>query len=153
MEPRKKEKDMKEKIMNELVMISAAVGFCVVCAAAALFIVRKYKKLFKDMLTKFEKIQNEKISSEVRIGKIGENMAPFLKDWPYDPNDFRFLGNPIDGIQFTNDEVIFVEIKTGKSRLSRGQRNLRDIVRSKKVSFATFRVSEHGCELKREELD
>ena len=97
---------------------------------------------------KYTKLLHDKISSEVRVGKIGENMAPFLNDWPYNPNNFRFLGHPIDGIQFTDDEIIFVEIKTGKSRLSKSQRRFRDLVKEKKVSFATFRVGENGCKLK-----
>ncbi len=58
-------------------------------------------------------------NSEIRLGKIGENLAPFVKDWPWDPNKFRFLGNPIDGVQFNKDEIEFVEIKTGKARLSK----------------------------------
>jgi predicted Holliday junction resolvase-like endonuclease len=98
---------------------------------------------------RFQQIQHDKISSEVRVGKIGENMAPFLEDWPYDPNTFRFLGNPVDGIQFCDDEIIFVEIKTGKSRLSKGQKRARDLIQQGKVSFATFRVGETGCEFKK----
>lgn len=80
-------------------------------------------------------------------------MAPFFTEWPYDPNNFRFLGNPIDGISFNQDEVIFVEIKTGKSRLSNSQKLVKQLVKDGKVSFATFRVSEDGCTLKVEEDD
>jgi len=84
-------------------------------------------------------------SSEIRLGRIGENMAPFFEEWPYDPNDFRFLGSPIDGVQFTEGSIIFVEIKTGKSRLTGKQRMIRDLVKNGRVSFATFRVDEDGC--------
>ena len=96
-------------------------------------------------------LASQKKSSEVRIGKIGENMAPFFTDWPYDPNRFRFLGNPVDGIQFENDEVIFVEIKTGKARLTTSQRSVKQLVQEGKVRFATFRVGEDGCSLKVED--
>ena len=101
----------------------------------------------------FDTMLSHKKSSEVRVGKIGENMAPFLKDWPYDPNRFRFLGNPVDGMQFTDDEIIFIEIKTGKSRLSKTQKKIKELVKSGKVRFATFRVGENGCELKIEEKE
>lgn len=97
------------------------------------------------------KILHQKKSSEVRLGKIGENMAPFFTEWPYDPNAFRFLGNPIDGIQFTEDEVIFVEIKTGKARLSNSQKHIKKLVKEGKVKFASFRVGEEGCTLLMEE--
>jgi predicted Holliday junction resolvase-like endonuclease len=105
--------------------------------------------LVKAMQKKNDKILHDKLSSEIRVGKIGENMAPFLNEWPYDPSNFRFLGSPIDGVQFTDDEILLVEIKTGKSRLTKSQRNLRDLVKDKKVNFVTFRVGENGCKLKK----
>ena len=105
--------------------------------------VKEYKK-------KHDRMLSLKKSSEVRVGKIGENMAPFLKAWPYDPNNFRFLGNPVDGIQFTNNEIIFIEIKTGKSKLTKSQRKARNIIRTGNVSFATFRVDENGTKLRKE---
>jgi predicted Holliday junction resolvase-like endonuclease len=89
-------------------------------------------------------------SSEVRLGRISESLAPFLDGWPWDPNSFRFLGNPIDGIQFNQDELIFVEIKTGKSRLSASQKWIKDLVLNGKVSFATFRITENGSNLVKE---
>jgi len=89
-------------------------------------------------------------SSEVRLGRISESLAPFLDGWPWDPNSFRFLGNPIDGIQFNEDELIFVEIKTGKSRLSASQKWIKDLVMRGKVSFATFRITENGSNLIKE---
>lgn len=68
-------------------------------------------------------------------------MAPFLESWPYDPNNFRFIGSPIDGISFEDDEIVFIEIKTGNSRLSRNQKNIKALVSEGKVSFASFRVN------------
>jgi predicted Holliday junction resolvase-like endonuclease len=106
----------------------------------------KHRKKYKDLL-------HSKKSSEIRLGKIGENMAPFLKDWPWDPNNFHFIGYPTDGIQFNDDEVIFVEIKTGKSRLTPSQRKIRDVVKEGKVSFAVFRIGENGVDLKKGELE
>jgi predicted Holliday junction resolvase-like endonuclease len=100
---------------------------------------------------KTRKVVSQKKSSEVRLGKIGENMAPFFTGWPYDPNKFRFLGNPVDGIQFEDDEVIFVEIKTGKARLTTSQKTVKQLVQEGKVRFATFRVGEDGCSLKIED--
>lgn len=128
-------------------LVVGSVSVALLCA----WFSRKERKKAKEWKKKFHQIQHDKIASEVRVGKIGENMAPFLEDWPYDPNTFRFLGNPVDGIQFCDDEIIFVEIKTGKSRLSKGQRNLRDLVQAGKVRFATFRVGEEGCDFKKYE--
>ena len=97
--------------------------------------------------TKYEKTLFHRKSSEVRLGKIGENLAPFVEAWPWDPKNFRFLGNPIDGIQFNEDGIVFVEIKTGKARLSRSQKDFRDLVKAGKVSFVTFKITEDGVKL------
>jgi len=134
-----------------------ATVFLVVMAALAFktfSIIKRYKDKTKRIQRNYQIMLSQKKSSEVRVGKIGENMAPFLKDWPYDPNRFRFLGNPVDGIQFTNDEIIFVEIKTGKSKLTKTQRAVRNLLRKKDaVSFATFRIDENGCILKKDGED
>lgn len=125
--------------------------FIGVLAAAALTYadIQRRKRKKADRATK--KILSQKKSSEVRLGKIGENMAPFFMGWPYDANKFRFLGNPVDGIQFEEDEVIFVEIKTGKARLTASQKSVKQLVKEGKVRFATFRVGEDGCTLKMED--
>lgn len=100
----------------------------------------KYKKLENEN----KKILGQKKSSEVRLGKMGENLAQFTKHWPYNINNFRFLGSPIDGIQFTNDEILIVEIKTGGSRLSNKQERVKErvkeLVENGKVRFVSFSI-------------
>jgi predicted Holliday junction resolvase-like endonuclease len=112
------------------------------------------KIFYEEELKKMKEIYNSELghrkSSEVRLGRISESLAPFLDGWPWDPNSFRFLGNPIDGIQFNQDELVFVEIKTGKSRLSASQRWIKDLITQGKVSFATFRITENGSTLVKE---
>lgn len=108
-------------------------------------------KELKDANKKNEVILSQKKSSETRLGKIGEHMAPFLECWPYDPNNFRFLGSPVDGIQYNDDAVIFVEIKTGGSRLSKSQKSVKELVKAGKVYFETFRIDCNGAKLTRED--
>lgn len=102
----------------------------------------------KEELERYAKLQNQKKSSEVRLGQIGEHLAPFLDKWPWDSKRFRFLGKPIDGIQFDEDQITFVEIKTGHSQLNKRQRNIRDLIKEGKVSFAIFRIGEEECQVK-----
>lgn len=97
---------------------------------------------------RYAKLIHQKKSSEVRLGQIGEHVAPFLEDWPWEPKNFRFLGNPIDGIQFNEDDVVFVEIKTGKSQLSKSQRVVRDLIKLGKVKWAEFRIGKDECSVK-----
>lgn len=96
----------------------------------------------------YRKLLHQKKSSEVRLGKVAEHLSPFLESWPWDPNNFRFLATPVDGIQFTDDEVIFLEIKTGGSKLSKKQKEIRNLVNDGKVTFKTFTVNDKGCHIK-----
>lgn len=84
-------------------------------------------------------------------GKIAEQMAPLLAEFPYSPADARFLGSPVDyvifdGLTAVADErseeirIIFLDVKHGTSSLSRTQRVIRDAVAEKKVLFETLRV-------------
>ena len=65
---------------------------------------------------------------------------PLLKTYPWNPNGFKFLGNPIDGIQFENDRIVLVEFKTASSKLSKTQREIKNLVASNKVEFREIRM-------------
>jgi len=81
-----------------------------------------------------------KKSQSVKYGKAIENFIPFMESYPYDYHNFRFLGNPIDGIQFNEDEVIFIEFKGGSSSLSEKQRNIRNLIKDKRVYWEEIRI-------------
>ena len=68
-------------------------------------------------------------SRSTRYGQITEQFMPWASNYPYDPSGFRFLGAPIDGVQFENDRVILMEFKTANSKLTTTQRRIRDLVR------------------------
>jgi predicted Holliday junction resolvase-like endonuclease len=98
-----------------------------------------------ELSIKFEKSQYEKLfgqkkSSEVRTGKIAEQLAPFLENYPVDPGTARFIGDPIDFCHFLDDKIVFVEVKSGESQLSAKQRNIRDLIQAGKVEFVLYRV-------------
>lgn len=97
---------------------------------------------------KYDRLLGQKKSTEVRIGQISEQIAPFLHAWPYKAGHFRFLGSPIDGVSFEDDCVVFVEIKTGKGRLSPSQLRVRKQVREGKVKWVEFRVDPDGINIK-----
>lgn len=84
-------------------------------------------------------------SSAVIRGKVSEHLAPFI-DFPYNPRDARFIGSPIDIIVFNGAddgnifEVIFLEVKTGKSTLTPRERQLRFLIETKKVEWRELRL-------------
>ena len=76
----------------------------------------------------------------VRRGFTTEQWLPLTESYPWDPRNFRFLGAPIDGVQFEDDRVVLVEFKSGRSRLSDRQLRIRELVRSGRVEFREVRV-------------
>jgi len=88
----------------------------------------------------YNKLLGQKISSEVRTGLVAEQMAPFLSGYPCDPATARFIGAPIDFVHFDGDLITFVEVKSGKSQLSKKQRQIRDLIQAGKVAFTLYRI-------------
>jgi len=82
----------------------------------------------------------QKSSLSSKYGKMTEQFMPFLKDYPYDPQNFRFIGSPIDGIQFNDDKIVFIEFKTNSSRLSDRQRHIAELVFQKRVEWEEHRL-------------
>ena len=87
-------------------------------------------------------------SRAVLSGQFSEQLAPYLPDFPYKPTEARFIGKPIDFVVFRGmdekkiDEVVFVEVKSGKSQLSKVEKTLKSAVESKKISWREYKVPE-----------
>ena len=99
--------------------------------------VRKELVLEKDAR---KKVLSQKKSGEVRLGHIAEKLAPFLEDFTYDPSNASFLGQPIDYVVFEDEEIVFVEIKSGNAKLSPKQRHIKELIQNKCVSWKEIRI-------------
>ena len=80
--------------------------------------------------------------ARVDSGLIAEQFATFTKrfeEFGWDPQEFKFLGRPVDGVQFQDDEVIIVEFKTGGSQMTPRQRQIKKLVSEGKVRFEEIR--------------
>ena len=97
------------------------------------------KKLEEETLAR-KKVLSQKKSGEVRLGHIAETLAPFLDQFDFEPERCSFLGQPIDYISFGDDEITFIEVKSGNSQLSQKQRHIRDLVKAKLVSKKEVRI-------------
>ena len=88
-------------------------------------------------------------------GIVSEEIAPLLHDFPGKASEARFIGKPIDYLIFKGmdekniTEVIFVEVKSGTSRLDEDERTLKDAINAKNVRWVEFHVPD-GM-MKREE--
>ena len=98
------------------------------------------EKDLQDETEKRKKVLSQKKSGEVRLGHIAETLAPFLDQFQFEPERCSFLGQPIDYISFGDDEITFIEVKSGNSQLSQKQRHIRDLVKQKLVSWKEIRI-------------
>ncbi len=75
------------------------------------------------------------------IGKTVEKIAPSLVGFPEAPSDCRSLFEPIDYLVFRGlrngiiDSLGFVDIKSGRGRLSARQKSVRELLESGKISL------------------
>jgi predicted Holliday junction resolvase-like endonuclease len=86
------------------------------------------------------KVTFAKQSLSTKYGKMTEQFLPFLAEYPYDPQQFRFLGTPVDGVQFTDDKIVFIEFKTAGATLSPSQRKIKNLIERRDVDFKEIRL-------------
>jgi predicted Holliday junction resolvase-like endonuclease len=78
-------------------------------------------------------------------GQVSEQLAPYLPDFPYRASEARFIGKPVDFLVFVGmddkkiEKVVFVEVKTGKSRLNDQERNLKETIEKGRVEWLVYR--------------
>ena len=88
-----------------------------------------------------------KQSRAVLGGLVSEQLAPLLPGFSFDPGDCRFIGKPVDFIVFKGmnkkeiDEVIFLEVKSGKNpSLNDQEKRLRDVIQAGRVRWAEYNI-------------
>lgn len=87
-------------------------------------------------------------SRAVLAGQFSEQLAPYLPNFPFKPTECKFIGKPVDFLVFNGlDEknvtsVSFVEVKSGKSKLSGTENSVKDAILNGKVEWHEYRVSE-----------
>lgn len=90
-------------------------------------------------------------SRAVLKGKIGEQMAPILPEFRYNPADARFIGSPIDYIIFDGyseamdgrgqiRRIVLMDVKTGNARLSPIEKKVKDAVDARAIVWETLEL-------------
>ncbi len=116
----------------------AAEILAALCAGMLIVLVIATKRAAA-LAARLEEQQFQNRSLSTTYGRITEQWFPLMATYPYDPQYFRFLGSPIDGVQFEQDRIVFVEFKTNRSRLSAEQRRLRKLVEDGQVFWEEYR--------------
>ncbi|MCU4140739.1 MAG: putative secreted endonuclease distantly related to archaeal Holliday junction resolvase [Methanophagales archaeon] len=111
---------------------------------------RKAEILFEEWKQRHEKeIRKDAVkkSRAAIAGRVTEQIAPYLPEFKYNPKDARFIGSPIDFIVFDGlDEgelrrIVFVEVKSGKSTLSRREKLVRDAIEENRVEWEILKYA------------
>lgn len=89
---------------------------------------------------KLEDLAFKKQSLSSKYGKMTEQFLPFLEEYPYDPQNFRFIGSPIDGVQFEKDKIVLVEFKAANSKMTEKQERIKNLIDKKRVEFEEHRI-------------
>jgi len=131
-------------------METITIVLLLISAIILLWLGYKLGALIKDQEwhEKLPKLKQESVkkSREVLTGHFSEQLAPYMPNYQFSPTETKFLGKPIDLIVFKGldkkepEEVIFVEVKSGNSKLSTVERKLRDVIKNKKVRWVEYRV-------------
>jgi predicted Holliday junction resolvase-like endonuclease len=94
-----------------------------------------------------------KRSRAVLGGQMVEQVAPFLPGFPCNPADVRFVGKPVDFIGFPGaaegkpvEEILFIEVKSGTSALSRREREIKEAVNAGRVHYVEYREPDSGAD-------
>lgn len=116
------------------------------------FLKERSKAWFKEWKAEHEDRIRKDVIARSRAalkGKVGEQFAPILPIFDYEPSDARFIGSPVDYVIFeghSTDEprgVTFADIKTGKTaRLTSIQKGFKKAIEDGRVKWETIRVNE-----------
>ena len=130
--------------INHLVLILVTVAVFL----AGVFLGRLIQKLKDLSLLKKQRKDAVKKSRAVIGGQVAEQLAPYLPEFPCNPGDVCFLGKPVDFIGFTglteSDEihaVMFIEVKTGQSKLNGHEKQLKDAIQKGLVRYVEYNPS------------
>ena len=86
-------------------------------------------------------------------GQISEVLAPWSIKSVNSVKELNFLGSPIDFVGFKGLDgegdiaIKFIEVKSGKSRLNKNQRRIRDAVIAKRIEWVEVRVKDTEIEI------
>ena len=93
-------------------------------------------------------------SRAVLTGQISEQIAPYFPNFPCNPEDVKFLGRPVDFIGFVTSksdehlpleerrikEIVFIEVKSGKSVLTKREKEVKNAIESGRVKYIEYRI-------------
>ncbi len=135
--------------MSPTMIIVALSLFCALLLLLLLRLKREFDEYKKQEAERLGEARQKAIeqSRAVLGGKFVEQLTPYLPDFKYDPTEARFIGSPLDFVIFPGlaqgepREVVFLEVKTGKSKLTPAERKLQKLIEAGKVRWELIQYS------------
>ena len=128
---------MKEFFLQNLLIFGIILAFFV---WFIVWRILRYKEIKK------QRTNSIKQSKSVILGWVYEKILPFLPKFPYKPKDMVFVWKGTDYIIFDwlsewrLKKIVFMEVKTGRSRLNKNEQQIRNVILEKKVDYIEYRI-------------
>jgi predicted Holliday junction resolvase-like endonuclease len=129
--------------MNELILI---IVWVVIWLVLGYLMSKSMSGEHLSRTVKMERRNAIKQSKAVNLWNISEQLAPVMPDFPYHIKDMVFIGKGfdylvLDGLSEWNlRQIIFLEIKTWRSRQNRNERMIQQVINTKLVRYEIMRV-------------
>ena len=138
-----------------ILLVGLIIGVVICYLLLKASIERKYSAMFEKWKIEMEQLIRKDALDRARAvikGKITEQFAPLLPMFKYETADARFIGSPIDYIVFEGytemkdgraeelQNIVFIDVKTGKARLTKEERKIKEAVESKRVKWETITI-------------
>lgn len=100
-----------------------------------------------------------KRSRATLLGRMLERMAPCFRKFAYDPRDMRSICDPFDYVLFDGltverqvKEIVFIEVKCGRGRLSAVQRGVVQCVDQRRIHSEVWEIGDPDIPITRQML-
>jgi len=120
---------------------------------AGLFIYKtvKYELLKNSVAKQVSEARTDAVkkSRDVIEGNVYQQLVSYFPEYKYTPSDSRFMGSPLDLVVFNGlsrgnvEEIIFIEIKSGKSYPTKRQKSVKDAIENGKVRYELLRLEKN----------
>ncbi len=146
-----------EKILLFLGSHPILLCFLLIIIISLAFFLGQQTGIFRAHLAEKQRIKSEradaiKKSRAVIGGQISEQLSPFLPNFPCSAGDVRFVGKPVDFVGFVGategkaiSEILIIEVKSGKAKLSEREAQIKECVEKGKVRYVEYRVPQSTC--------
>ena len=126
--------------------MSQNIGFVIVGIVLGVIVWRLIAKIAYMQHRSSDRKQSVQQSKATTLWYVSEKIAPLLPNFPYSYKDLVFLGKWVDYICFDwlstweMKQVVFLEIKTGKSQLNKNESMIKSAIEKGRVKWETVRI-------------